>query len=169
MSKIWVAGKRTNLGVRGTRCGALLAGDEIRWYRGVATLDRGPDQSQRVRPIFPSHRELREPGGVPSWVEYRSGGTGDPHPGMDILSDLSPKTKPYCGVKCSQGLHFPATDCGSCRCRGHNSPTVKGGRGSSCGRKEPYLPLLLQETQVMIYCKLNRTIVILQRFLYIYI
>ena len=22
---------------------------------------------------------------------------------------LSPRAKPYCGVKCSQGLHFPAT------------------------------------------------------------
>ena len=60
---------------------------------GVATLDRGPDHSQRVRPISHSHRELREPGGGPSWVEYRSGGTGDPHPGMDILSDLSPRAK----------------------------------------------------------------------------
>ena len=76
---------------------------------GVATLDRGPDQSQRVRPISPSHREPREPGGGPSWVEYRSGGTGDPHPGMDIFPDLSPRAKPYCGVKCNQGLHFSAT------------------------------------------------------------
>ena len=72
----------------------------------VATLDRGPDQSQRVRPISPSHRE---PGGGPSWVEYRSGGTGDQHPGIDIFPDLSQRAKPYCGVKCSQGLHFPAT------------------------------------------------------------
>ena len=76
---------------------------------GVATLDRGPDQSQRVRPISPSHRKLREPGGGPSWVECRSGGTGDPHPGMDISPDLSPRAKPYCGLKCTQGLHFPAT------------------------------------------------------------
>ena len=56
-----------------------------------------------------SHRELREPGGGPSWVEYRSGGSGDPHHGMDIFPDLSPRAKPYCGVNCSQGLHFPAT------------------------------------------------------------
>ena len=42
-------------------------------------------------------------------MEYRSGGTGGPHPGMDIFPDLSPRAKPYCGVKCSQGLHFPAT------------------------------------------------------------
>ena len=32
--QIWVAGKLTNLGVRGTRCGAFLGGDEIRWYQG---------------------------------------------------------------------------------------------------------------------------------------
>ena len=32
-----------------------------------------------------------------------------PHPGLDIFPDLSPRAKPYCGVKCSQGLHFPAT------------------------------------------------------------
>ena len=42
-------------------------------------------------------------------MEYRSGVTGDPHPGLDIFPDLSPRAKPYCGVKCSQGLHFPAT------------------------------------------------------------
>ena len=42
-------------------------------------------------------------------MEYRSGGTGGPHPGVDIFPDLSPRAKPYCGVKCSQGLHFPVT------------------------------------------------------------
>ena len=41
--------------------------------------------------------------------ETRSGGTGGPHPGVDIFPDLSLRAKPYCGVKCSQGLHFPAT------------------------------------------------------------
>ena len=46
-------------------------------------------------------------------MEYRSGVTGGPHPGLDIFPDLSPRAKPYCGVKCSQGLHFPATDCGT--------------------------------------------------------
>ena len=46
-------------------------------------------------------------------MEYRSGVTGGPHPGVDIFPDLSPRAKPYCGVKCSQGLHFPATDCGA--------------------------------------------------------
>ena len=43
-------------------------------------------------------------------VEYRSGGTGGSHPGVDIFPDLSPRAKPYCGVKCSQWLHFPATN-----------------------------------------------------------
>ena len=67
---------------------------------------------QRVtRPISPSHIELREPGSGrgPFWVEYRSGGTGGPHPGMNILNifpDLSPRVKPYCEVKCSQGFHY---------------------------------------------------------------
>ena len=32
-------------------------------------------------------------------MEYRSGGTGGPHPGMDIFLDLSLRAKPYCGVK----------------------------------------------------------------------
>ena len=76
---------------------------------GVATLDRSPDQSPGVRPISPSTGTEGNQEGWPSWVEYRSGGTGGPHPGVDIFPDLSPRAKPYCGVKCSQGLHFPAT------------------------------------------------------------
>ena len=47
-------------------------------------------------------------GGPPGW-SHRSGGTGGPHTGGDIFPDLSPRVKPYCGVKCSQGLHFLAT------------------------------------------------------------
>ena len=42
-------------------------------------------------------------------MEYRSGVTGGPQPGVDIFPDLSLRAKPHCGVKCSQGLHFPAT------------------------------------------------------------
>ena len=43
---------------------------------GVATLDRSPDQSPRVKPISPSHWELMGTRrGWPSWVEYRSGVT----------------------------------------------------------------------------------------------
>ena len=76
---------------------------------GVATLDRSPDQSPGVRPISPSTGTEGNQEGWPSWVEYRSGGTGGPHPGVDIFLDLSPRAKPYCGVKCSQWLHFPAT------------------------------------------------------------
>ena len=60
--------------------------------------------------------------GVPSWVEHRSGVTGCPHSGVDIFPELSPRTKPYCGVKCSQGLYFPAMDCGVWGDRGHNPP-----------------------------------------------
>ena len=76
---------------------------------GVATQDRSPDQSPGVRPISPSTGTKGNQEGWPSWVEYRSGGTGGTHPRVDIFPDLSPRTKPYCGVKCSQGLHFPAT------------------------------------------------------------
>ena len=36
-------------------------------------------------------------------------GPGGPHPGVDIFPDLSPRAKPYCGLKCSQELHFRAT------------------------------------------------------------
>ena len=42
-------------------------------------------------------------------MEYQSCGTSGPHPGGDMFMELSPRTKPYCGVKCSQGLHIPAT------------------------------------------------------------
>ena len=72
---------------------------------GVITLDGGPDQSLGVRPISPKGNQE----GGPSWVEYRSGVTWGPHPGVDIFPDLSPRPKPYCGVKCSQWLHFPVT------------------------------------------------------------
>lgn len=34
-------------------------------------------------------RNLGEPQGGPSWVEHRSCGLGDPHPGVDICPDLS--------------------------------------------------------------------------------
>ena len=53
-------------------------------------------------------------------MEYRSGGTGGPHPGVHIFPDLSPRAKPYCGVKCNQGLNVPARDCGAWRNKGHN-------------------------------------------------
>ena len=77
---------------------------------GVATLDRSPNQSPGVRPISSSHWELMGTRrGWPSWVEYRSGGTGGQHPEVDIFPDRSPRAEPYCGVKGSQGLHFPAT------------------------------------------------------------
>ena len=47
-------------------------------------------------------------GAPPGWI------TDQVWPGVHTLEciiflDLSPKAKPYCGVKCSQGLHFPAT------------------------------------------------------------
>ena len=54
MRKILVAGKPLDLGVRGP-------GEKPSWGRqdrvvlGVATQDRGPDQSPGMRPISPSH------------------------------------------------------------------------------------------------------------------
>jgi len=62
-----------------------------------------------VRPISPSHWELRGTrrrallGGVQ--IRWDWGST----PWNGYFSDLSPRTKPYCGVKCIQGLHFPVT------------------------------------------------------------
>ena len=59
---------------------------------GVATLDRGPDQSQGVRPISPSHRELREQGGgPPGWSTDQVG------PGIHTLEWIFFRT-------CLQGL-----------------------------------------------------------------
>ena len=46
-------------------------------------------------------------------MEHRSGVTGGLHPGVDVFPDLSRRAKSYCGVKCSQGLHFSAMDCGA--------------------------------------------------------
>ena len=125
IGKILVAEKRLNLGIRGPR-EKPSSGRQDRVVPGVATLDGSPDQSPGVRPISPSTGTKGNQEGWPSWVEYRSGGTGGPHPGVDIFPDLSPRAKPYCGVKCSQGLHFPATDCGAWGDRGHNPPTVEG-------------------------------------------
>ena len=65
MGKILVTGKRLNLGVRGH--------DQV--VPGVATLDRSPDQSPWVRPISPSHYELRgtRRGGPPGWSTDKEG------------------------------------------------------------------------------------------------
>ena len=71
---------------KGTRREPLPGGRQDRVVPGVATLDRGPDQSPGVRPISPSTGTEGNQEGWPSWVEYRSGGTGGPHPGVDIFS-----------------------------------------------------------------------------------
>ena len=108
MGKILVAGKRLNLGVRGP--GEKPSwGSQDRVVPRVATLDRSPDSRWGEAHIPQSLGTKRNQEGWPSWVEYRSGGTSGPHPGVDIFSDLSPRDKPYCGVKYSQELHFPAT------------------------------------------------------------
>ena len=109
---------------------------------GVATLDRSPDQSPGVRPISPSTGTEGNQEGWPSWVEYRSGGTGGPHPGVDIFPDLSPRAKPYCGVKCSQGLHFPATDCGAWGDGTQSPHSRRQIKSDSCKKREPYRLLL---------------------------
>ena len=79
---------------------------------GVAILDYMVRTClHSARPIPYSHGGLREAGeGCLTWGKYRSGGTRGTHPEMNIFSDLSPMAKPYCGVKCSRGLHFSATN-----------------------------------------------------------
>ena len=109
MGKILAAGKRLNLRVRGP--GEKLSQGET---RSSGTGGSHPGQESWSVSGGEAHipQSLGTKGnqeGWPSWVEYRSGGTGGPHPGVDIFPDLSPRAKPYCGVKCSQGLHFPAT------------------------------------------------------------
>ena len=124
MGKIMLAGKHLN---QEDQERSPPGGRQDRVVPGVATLDRSPDQSPGVRPISPSTRTEGNQEGWPSWVEYRSGGTGGPHPGVDIFPDLSPRAKPYLlWVKVQLGLHFPATDCGAWGDRGHNPPTVEG-------------------------------------------
>ena len=108
MGKLLVAGKRLNLLVRGpgekpscgeTRSSGSHPGQEsLSVYGGEAHIPQSL-ATKGNKEGWPSCR-----------VEYRSGGTGGPHPGADIFPDLSPRAKPYnCGVKCSQRLHFPVT------------------------------------------------------------
>ena len=64
---------------------------------------RGPDQS-------PVGSVLNQEGGNPEWSTDQGG------PRINTLEwiffpDLAPRAKPYCGVKCSQGLHFPVGIC----------------------------------------------------------
>ena len=113
---------------KGTRSEAPPGGRQDGVVPGVATLDRSPDQPPVVRPMFPSHYELRgtRRSGPPGWSKVQMG------PGRHTLEWIFFRTclqglyKPYCGVKCSQGLHFPATECGAWGERGHNPPTVEG-------------------------------------------
>ena len=109
MGKILVAGKRLNLRVRGP--GEKLSQGET---RSSGTGGSHPGQESWSVSGGEAHipQSLGTKGnqeGWPSWEECRSGGTVGPHPGVDIFPDLSPRAKPYCGVKGSQGLHFPAT------------------------------------------------------------
>ena len=106
MGKILVAGKRLNLGVRGP--GEMPSwGRQDRVVPGVATLDRSPNSLWGAAHIPQSLRTKGNQEGWPSWVEYRSGGTSAPHPGVDIFSDLSPRAKPYCGGKVQLGVALP--------------------------------------------------------------
>ena len=106
MGKILVAGKCLSLGVRGP--GEKPSRGET---RSSGTGGSQPGQESRSVSVGEAHipQSLGTKGnqeGWPSWVEYRSGGSGGPHPGVDIFPDLSPRAKPHCGVKCNQGLHF---------------------------------------------------------------
>ena len=53
---------------------------------------------------------------------------GGTHPGVNIFLDLSPRAKPYCGVKCGKGWHFPVTDCGAAiwSCDTGQNPVLAG-------------------------------------------
>ena len=109
MINILVTGKGLNLGVRGPE-------ETPSWgeTRSSGTGGSHPGQESWSVSGGEAHipQSLGTRGNQEGWplsVEYRSGGTGGAHPGVDIFPDLSPRTKPYCGVKCSQGLHFPAT------------------------------------------------------------
>ena len=110
MGKILVAVKPLNLGVRGP--GEKPSSGET---RSSGTGGSRPGQESWSVSGGEAHipQSLRTKANQEGWpsckVEYRSGGTGGPHPGVDIFPDLSPRAKPYCGVKCSQRLHFPAT------------------------------------------------------------
>ena len=90
MGKIPVAGKRLNLGVEGPG-GSPPGGDKIEVYSGSH-----PGQESRSvsggEAHTPFHKELRGSRRGPSWVEYRSGGTGDHHEGdikHRVLSSVS--------------------------------------------------------------------------------
>lgn len=92
--------------VRRTRRGALLDLLGGRGTRsegsGVATLDRGPDQSLEDKDhISQSLGTKGNQEAAPYWVECRSCGTRGPPSGMDMFPDLSRRAKLYCGGKCS--------------------------------------------------------------------
>ena len=109
MGKILVSGKRLNLGVRGP-------GEKPSWGETWSSDTGGSQPGQGSWSVHGGEAHIPQSLGTkgnlegwPSWEEYRSGGTGGPHPGVDIFLDLSPRAKPYHGVKCSEGLRFPAT------------------------------------------------------------
>ena len=111
IGKILVAGKHLTIGVRGPGEKPFWGGGETRLSD---TSGSHPGQESKSVPAGEAHihQSLGTKGnqeGWPSWVEYRSGGTGGPHPRVDVFPDLSPRAKPYCGLKCSQGLHFRVT------------------------------------------------------------
>ena len=101
--------------------GGGLLRETVSGVGGGSHPGRGPDTTCRcrsVRLISLSPTSLRKPGGGAS-----SGNTDQEGPGVPTLEwiffpDQSPRAKPYCGVKRSQWLPFPATDFGTCACRG---------------------------------------------------
>ena len=56
--------------------------------RGEGTRREVLISLQVVRPISPSRKELMSTKRRPSQVEYQSGGTGSPHPGVGIFPKL---------------------------------------------------------------------------------
>ena len=84
-------------------------GEKPSWRETRSSGTGIPDQSPGGEVHIPYSLAIKrnQEGGPPGWTTDQVE-TGGPHPGVEIFPDLSPRTKPYCGVRC-QGLHFPAT------------------------------------------------------------
>ena len=115
MGKILVAEKRLNLGVR--EPGEKSCSGETR-----SSGTGGSHPGQESWSVFGGEAHIPQSLGTkgnqegwPSWVEYRSGGTRGPHPGVDIFPRPVSKgyallwlsltmAKPYCGCEWTEAL-----------------------------------------------------------------
>ena len=120
------------------------AGRQDRVVLGVATLDRSPDQSPGVRPISPSQKELREPGGVAllGGVQIRWGRGSTPWSGY-FSRPVSMQGLTLLWGKVQLGVALPCHGLWSMGTQGtqstHSRRRIKLG---SCKQRELYLLLL---------------------------